>query len=276
VLTCRRLPDSKTGVEHRECLHRFSLLKASTETDKNGFFQFGGGFLYDYSFKINHFLNFTGKEFFKKWFFHENGVVFYGKGGMAMKQELIELLCKKSFKYSEEPVFKLVSGKMSRFYVNCKPTAMDPRGMYLIGHLVFDAIRGLGVDGVGGLTFGADPVAMATAFVSGLQNEPVSAFSIRKDQKDHGIVKWIEGDLSPGQRVVVIDDVATTGGSTLKAVERARSEGLIVVKVVVLVDRQEGGMENIRGQVPDVSAIITRDELIGAWKKLKRESNFPQ
>ncbi|MFH0724996.1 MAG: orotate phosphoribosyltransferase [Pseudomonadota bacterium] len=190
---------------------------------------------------------------------------------MAMKQELIELLCKKSFKYSEEPVFKLVSGKMSRFYVNCKPTAMDPRGMYLIGHLVFDAIRGLGVDGVGGLTFGADPVAMATAFVSGLQKEPMSAFSIRKDQKDHGIVKWIEGDLSPGQRVVVIDDVATTGGSTLKAVERARSEGLIVVKVVVLVDRQEGGLENIREQVPDVSAIITRDELIGAWKTLKRE-----
>lgn len=186
-----------------------------------------------------------------------------------MKQELIELLCRKSFKYSEEPVFKLVSGKMSRFYVNCKPTAMDPRGMYLIGHLVFDAIRALDVDGVGGLTFGADPVAMATAFVSELEKQPVSAFSIRKDKKDHGIAKWIEGDLSPGQRVVVIDDVATTGGSTIKAIERARLEGLTVVKAVVLVDRQEGGLENIRGQVPDVSAIITRDELIEKWKTLQ-------
>lgn len=190
---------------------------------------------------------------------------------MAMKQELIELLCGKSFKYSEEPVFKLVSGKMSRFYVNCKPTAMDPRGMYLIGHLVFDAIRALDVDGVGGLTFGADPVAMATAFVSGLEKQPVSAFSIRKDKKDHGIAKWIEGDLSPGQRVVVIDDVATTGGSTIKAIERARSEGLTVVKAVVLVDRQEGGLENIREQVPDVSAIITRDELIEKWKTLQEK-----
>jgi orotate phosphoribosyltransferase len=190
---------------------------------------------------------------------------------MVMKQELIELLCKKSFKYSKEPVFKLVSGRMSQFYVNCKPTAMDPRGMYLIGHLVFDAIRGLNVDGVGGLTFGADPVAMATAFVSGLEQQPVLAFSIRKEKKDHGIAKWIEGDLFPGQRVVVIDDVATTGGSTLKAIERARSEGLIVVKAVVLVDRQEGGMENIRAQVPDATAIITRDELMGAWQTLNRE-----
>lgn len=187
---------------------------------------------------------------------------------MSMKQELIELLCRKSFKYSAEPVFKLVSGRMSRFYVNCKPTAMDPRGMYLIGHLVFDAISGLQVDGVGGLTFGADPVAMATAFASGLQHQPIKAFSIRKEKKDHGIAKWIEGDLSPGQRVVVIDDVATTGGSTLKAVERARDEGLIVVKAVVLVDRQEGGLENIRAQVPDVSAIVTRDELIVNWNKL--------
>lgn len=185
-----------------------------------------------------------------------------------MKQELIELLCRKSFQYSEKPVFKLVSGKMSRFYVNCKPTAMDPRGMYLIGHLVFDAIRDLGVAGVGGLTFGADPVAMAAAFVSELENNPIAAFSIRKTKKDHGIAKWIEGDLSSGQPVVVIDDVATTGGSTIKAIERARDEGLEVLKAVVLVDRQEGGLDNIRACVPDASAIITRDELVQQWKVL--------
>ena len=80
-----------------------------------------------------------------------------------MKSELIQLLCEKSFKYTEEPSFKLVSGRMSRFYVNCKPTVLSPRGMFLVGHLVFEAIRDLDVKGVGGLTFGADPVAVATA-----------------------------------------------------------------------------------------------------------------
>lgn len=184
-----------------------------------------------------------------------------------MKQELIQLLCRKSFKYSEEPVFKLVSGKRSQFYVNCKPTALSPRGMYLIGHLMFDAVKELDAAGIGGMTFGADPMAVATAFVSALKQQPMSAFSIRKTQKDHGIAKWIEGDLSPGQRVVIIDDVATTGGSTIQAIERAQAEGLVVVKALVLVDRQEGGLENIQKHVSDVSAIITRDELIREWQR---------
>ncbi|GBC63194.1 orotate phosphoribosyltransferase [Desulfonema ishimotonii] len=187
-----------------------------------------------------------------------------------MKQELTELLCRKSFKYSEEPAFKLVSGRMSKFYVNCKPTTLDPRGMFLAGHLVFDAIRTANVTGVGGLTFGADPIAVAAAFASGLKDQPIQAFSIRKTRKDHGIVRWIEGDLTPGQRVAIIDDVATTGGSTIRAIERARSEGLDVVRAVVLVDRQEGGLENIREHVADVSAVITRDELVEQWTATAR------
>lgn len=185
-----------------------------------------------------------------------------------MKQELIRILCEKSFKYSREPSFKLVSGRMSHFYVNCKPTTMSSRGMFLVGHLVFDAIKDLKADGIGGLTFGADPVAVATAFVSELKANPMNAFSIRKTQKDHGIVKWIEGDMNPGQRVVIIDDVVTTGGSTITAVERARSEGLEVIKAVILVDRQEGGLENIREQVTDVTAIITRDDLMAQWSEV--------
>ena len=190
------------------------------------------------------------------------------RSAVTMKQELIQIICEKSFKYSQEPSFKLVSGKMSHFYVNCKPTTMSPRGMFLVGHLVFDAIKDLKPDGIGGLTFGADPVAVATAFVSELKANPVNAFSIRKTQKDHGIVRWIEGDMNPGQRVVIIDDVVTTGGSTIKAIERARSEGLEVVKAVILVDRQEGGLENIREHVTDVTAIITRDDLMAQWSEV--------
>ena len=185
-----------------------------------------------------------------------------------MKQELIDILCRKSFKYSEEPIFKLVSGRLSRFYVNCKPTTLSARGMYLVGHLIFDEIKENQVAAVGGLTFGADPIAVATAFASEINSKPINAFSIRKTRKDHGIIRWVEGDVLAGQRVVIIDDVATTGGSTIKAIERARSEDLEVVKSVILVDRQEGGLENIREKVEDVSAIITRDELIQRWKEI--------
>jgi orotate phosphoribosyltransferase len=185
-----------------------------------------------------------------------------------MKPELIDILCHKSFKYSNEPSFRLVSGQLSRFYINCKPTTLSARGMYLAGHLIFDEIKDIEVSAVGGLTFGADPLAIATAFASEINAQPINAFSIRKIKKDHGIVRWIEGDVQPGQRVVIIDDVATTGGSTIQAIERARSEGLKVVKSVILVDRQEGGLDNIAKHVDQVSRIINRDELIARWKQL--------
>ena len=191
-----------------------------------------------------------------------------------MKQELIDILCRKSFKYSKEPSFKLVSGRLSRFYVNCKPTTLSARGMYLAGHLIFDEIKGLNISGVGGLTFGADPLAVATAFASEINARPINAFSIRKTRKDHGIIRWVEGDVQPGQRVAIIDDVATTGGSTIKAVERAQSEGLEVVKAVILVDRQEGGLDNIREKVGQVCAIITRDELMERYKELGLVENI--
>ncbi|MBW2434260.1 MAG: orotate phosphoribosyltransferase [Deltaproteobacteria bacterium] len=186
-----------------------------------------------------------------------------------MKTELIDLLCQKSFKYSQEPIYKLVSGRMSQFYVNCKPVTLCARGMFLAGHLLFEAIKDDDVTAIGGLTFGADPLAVATAFASELKARPINAFSIRKTRKDHGMIRWIEGDIQPGERVAIIDDVATTGGSTIKAIERARAEGLEVVRAVILVDRQEGGVDNIRKHVPNVSSIITRDELIERYRILK-------
>jgi len=185
-----------------------------------------------------------------------------------MKDELIEMICRKSFKFSDKPIFKLVSGRTSQFYINCKPTSLSARGMFLIGHLMFDEIGDCEVTAVGGMTFGADPLAVATAFASELKGRPVHAFSIRKTQKDHGIVRWIEGDIRAGERVAVLEDVVTTGGSTIKAIERARLEGLEVVKAVVLVDRQEGGLDNIRQVVNDVAVIINRDELMQKWQAL--------
>ena len=189
-----------------------------------------------------------------------------------MKAELIDMLCRKSFKFSDKPIFKLVSGRMSRFYVNCKPVTLCARGLFLAGHLLFEAIKDDKVTAVGGLTFGADPLAVATAFASELNAQPINAFSIRKTRKDHGMVRWIEGDIHPGERVAIIDDVATTGGSTIKAIERARAEGLEVAKAVIFVDRQEGGLENIRRHVSNVSSIITRDELMERWRAIQRDS----
>jgi orotate phosphoribosyltransferase len=189
-----------------------------------------------------------------------------------MKLELIDMLCRKSFQYSKDPVFKLVSGRMSHFYVNCKPTTLSPRGMVLVGHLLFDHLRSADITAVGGLTFGADPVAFAAAFASELNGRPIKAFSIRKTQKDHGIIRWVEGDVQKNERVAIVDDVATTGGSTITAIERARAEGLDVVTAVVLVDRQEGGLDNIRQHVSDVSGIVTRDELLARWNEIREAS----
>lgn len=180
-----------------------------------------------------------------------------------MKNELIKILLEKSFKYSDKPTFKLVSGKISHFYVNCKPVTLDPHGMYLVGNLVFWEIqKNPEIVAVGGLTFGADPIAVATSYASNYFRS-VKAFSIRKEKKGHGTGQWLEGDLQPGNKVAIIDDVVTTGGSTIKAIERAREEGLDVVKVVILVDREEDeGMNCIRKFCDDVSSIITIHDLM--------------
>ncbi|MFA5961838.1 MAG: orotate phosphoribosyltransferase [Parcubacteria group bacterium] len=183
------------------------------------------------------------------------------------KDELLNMLLKKSFQFSEKPIFKLVSGQMSQFYINCKPTTMNSRGMILVGKLVFDAVSDIeNLTGIGGLTFGADPIAVATAYTYEINGRSIKALSIRKTQKDHGIVRWVEGGVELGDIVVIIDDVATTGGSTIKAIERARADGLDVAAVVILVDRQEGGIENIKKHVPDVRVIITREELFSAYQ----------
>jgi orotate phosphoribosyltransferase len=179
-----------------------------------------------------------------------------------MKNQLIELLKTYSVKYSEAEEFTLASGKKSRFYVNCKPSVLRPEGLYLTGNLVLNEVINLKIDAIGGLTFGADPVAVAASFASYSSQKPFKAFSIRKEKKDHGISKWIEGDVKKGEKVVIVDDVATTGGSTIKAIQRAKSEGLDVVAAVILVDREEGGIENISKHVPLVRSILKKSDLV--------------
>jgi orotate phosphoribosyltransferase len=179
-----------------------------------------------------------------------------------MKKQLIQLIYEKAFKYSEEPVFKLVSGRMSNYYFNCKAVTLHPEGMYLIGNIIFDMIQAAHAKGIGGLTLGADPIADAVAFTSYLRKEPVEAFVVRKTAKSHGTMQWIEGNIQAGDRVVIVDDVITTGKSTIEAINRAREAGLHIVKVIALVDRQEGGRENIEALGYKVEAVVTREEVM--------------
>ncbi len=184
-----------------------------------------------------------------------------------LKQRLLKLLLEKSFKYSDEPTFKLASGKMSNYYIDCRKTTHSCEGKYLIGTLMFDMVKALNVQALGGLTMGADPVACAVSHTAYLEKTSLASFSIRKEQKGHGMKKRVEGDVKPGDRVVVVDDVITTGGSTIKAIEAARAEGLEVVHVIALVDREEGGRQAIEKHVDTVQSLCTRTELMDMLKK---------
>ncbi len=182
------------------------------------------------------------------------------------KTRLLEMLLEKSFQYNKDPVFKLVSGKMSNYYVNCKMTTLNAEAMLLIGRIFYEKVKPLGITAIGGLTQGADPIAVAAAMTSGMEGMGINAFVVRKVAKEHGLKKLIEGDVHQGDRVVIVDDVITTGQSTIDAIDRARNEGLQVVKAVVLVDRQEGGRENIEKKGVPVESIFTINDLMEKYQ----------
>jgi orotate phosphoribosyltransferase len=185
-----------------------------------------------------------------------------------MKDRLMEIILAKSFQYSEEPTFKLVSGGVSNFYFNCKPTMLDPEGKELIGRLIFSRIRELQVAGIGGLELGSVPISSAVSLISQLEGQPIKEFIVRKEKKDHGIPAKVEGEWDAGEKVVVVDDVITTGGSTIKAIEAVQKLGLEVAKVVVLVDREEmNGRQNIEKLCPQVEPLIKRTEVMALYKE---------
>lgn len=178
------------------------------------------------------------------------------------KERLGEIILERSFKYSDNPPFTLASGRKSNYYFNCKPTTLDPEGMNLIGEIIFDMIKDADVTAAGGLTLGADPIADALAVISWQKGKPVKSFIVRKDVKDHGTKSAIEGSVQAGERVVIIDDVITTGGSTIIAIGEARKAGLVIDRVVTLIDREEGGRENILAHVDCVQSVLTRTEIM--------------
>ncbi|MGQ0506620.1 MAG: orotate phosphoribosyltransferase [Myxococcaceae bacterium] len=179
------------------------------------------------------------------------------------RARLLELLTQLSF---ERRKVTLSSGKESDFYIDCKRTALTAEGHFLIGRLFLAAIREKSPEAraAGGLTLGADPLASAVALTSYLAGQPLHAFIVRKEPKGHGTGQWMEGRsaIETGSPVAILEDVVTTGASTLKAIERTEQEGLKVAHAFALVDRLEGGREAVEAKGYKLTTLFTRKDFI--------------
>jgi orotate phosphoribosyltransferase len=180
------------------------------------------------------------------------------------KARLLSLLKEKSFRYRPDPPFRLASGRESPYYVDCRPVTHSAEGLALMGEIIFEIIRDQEVQAVGGLTMGADPMAHAVALISYQQGRPVNAFSVRKFVKGYGAGGRLVGPVQPGERVAVLEDVITTGGSALEAIKACREFGLTVAQVIILVDREEGGRGAVEQEVPWVQSVFTLSQLKAA------------
>lgn len=176
--------------------------------------------------------------------------------------------------------FLLSSGARSSYYFDCKLTTLDPEGIFLVGQEMFDLISreavrlGTPVEAIGGLTMGADPIAIAAGVTSWTRNpeHPWQVFIVRKEPKAHGRTKLIEGNFRPGMKVVVIDDVVTRGDSTIKAVRAVEEAGGEVAFVAVFVDREQGGCEKIRELGYSVFPLFKRSELMSPEDECQQRS----
>lgn len=177
------------------------------------------------------------------------------------RDRLLALLAERSARRGS---FTLASGRQSSLYIDARLTTMSPEGLSLIGPLALETIRRTGWDvaAVGGLTLGADPIAYAIAYASAGAPPMLRAFTVRKEAKSHGTGKLVEGPFRSGDRVAVIEDVITTGGSALKAIEALRAAGATVAGVLALVDREEGGREALEQAGLPVVALATAREIL--------------
>ena len=182
---------------------------------------------------------------------------------MSEHSTLIALLAARSAKRGQ---FILASGKESTFYIDARLTTMSPEGLSTIGPLALSALRQTEwrVDAIGGLTLGADPIAYAISYASANSDRPLRAFTVRKELKAHGTGKLLEGPFKQGDHVAVIEDVITTGGSAIRAIDAVRAAGGIVAGVLALVDREEGGRQTIEKAGVPVIALVTASQILNA------------
>ena len=177
-----------------------------------------------------------------------------------MKNRLREILLKKSVVTGRE--FTLASGKTSNFYCDARITTLDPEGATLCGKIFLQMLGDFKVDSVGGYSIGADPIVTAIAVISNLENRPLQAFIIRKEEKSHGTRKMIEGNFHAGDRVALFDDVITSGGSIIKGARQVEAQGGKVEVIMAVLDREEGGRETIESQGYRFLSIFTKKDLL--------------
>lgn len=175
--------------------------------------------------------------------------------------ELVQLLASRSAKRGE---FTLASGRSSTLYIDARLTTMSPEGLTIIGSVSLNALHKAqwDVDSVGGLTLGADPIAYAIAYASASSKKPIRAFTVRKETKSHGMSRLIEGPFRPGDRVAVIEDAITTGGSAIKAARAIQDAGGQILGILALVDREEGGREALESEGFKVVALTRASDIV--------------
>jgi orotate phosphoribosyltransferase len=178
-----------------------------------------------------------------------------GYDAATAREELRALITERALKLGD---FLLASGQRSTYYIDGKQVTLQSRGLYLVARLMMDLTADWAPDAVGGMSIGADPIAGAIAAVAGAEGRELGAFIVRKEAKERGTRKQVEGPLPEGARVVVLEDVVTTGGSSLEAIEALRREvSAEVLGVVAVVDRLQGGAENLGAHGAELRAIFT-------------------
>ncbi|MCL1475404.1 orotate phosphoribosyltransferase [Argonema antarcticum] len=184
----------------------------------------------------------------------------------TLRQQLLDLFCQLAYQSGD---FVLSSGQRSSYYINGKPVTLHPQGALAIGRILLSMLPS-DTQAVAGLTLGADPIVSAVSVVSAYENRPIPALIIRKEAKGHGTRAYIEGPQLPdGAKVVVLEDVVTTGGSALKAVERLRDAGYIVEEVISLVDRKQGGAELYQSVGLKFEAVFSIGDIQERYQQLK-------
>ena len=183
----------------------------------------------------------------------------------GIRKDLLTFLAQKAYKFGD---FSLSSGKKSSHYVNCKPVSLSGKGLVSISSLFLSHID-LNALAVAGLTLGADPLVSGVVVLAAQQKRKLSGLIVRKEAKGHGTGAWLEGPLPPkGSLITVLEDVVTTGGSSLKAVNQLRQEGYLVEKVVTIVDRKEGGESAMKEADLDLVSLFNLDEIVERAKSL--------
>jgi len=175
-------------------------------------------------------------------------------------RELIGLVEAKALKRG---TFRLASGREASFYLDAKQVVLDAHGAMLVGRAILERLRSLGPlpAAVGGMSIGADPITSAVITMAGVEGLPLKGFMVRKEPKDHGTKKYVEGPVEPGQRVVIVEDVTTTGGSSLLAIDRVHEFGLVVERVVTVIDRLAGAKDAFAARGIPLEALVTIRDL---------------